>query len=257
MRYLNVGSGSKGNSTIVYTAHTAILIDCGLSKKRVTDCLKTIGLNLEDLAALLITHRHSDHAGHLDSFNCLKDRTYSGDAFVVDQAYRSTNVIGAFQKISIGDFDITALPTSHDVPDSMGYLIEDRAKNERMMYMTDTGYIPSKDLDCCVDCDFYLLESNYDPETLLRSDRDNRLKMRILGDKGHLSNQQCSHYLSEMVGPHTREVALAHLSEECNTPEMAVDTFKALFKAQFDKVPDLILKTLKQKEPTSGGDTVN
>ena len=257
MRYLNVGSGSTGNSTIIYTAQATILIDCGVSRKRVVDCLQSIGRSLDDVNALLITHRHKDHTAHIDSFAALKERIYSGDAGVIDKQYQSTNVLKSFQRIEIAGLAITALPTSHDAPDSMGYLLEDLANGRRLMYMTDTGYIPFKDLDYCHDCDFYLLESNHDPETLMRSDRNNWLKMRILSDKGHLSNQQCAHYLTLMVGKRTKEVALAHLSHECNTPQMARDTFKDAFIAQFGKVPDLTLKTLDAKTPVGGGDTIN
>lgn len=254
MRYLNVGSGSKGNSTLIYTSSTLILIDCGLTKKRVVNCLTTLGKSIDDIDAMFITHRHSDHTAHITSFKVLSDRTYSGDAGMVDNP---AQVMRPFSQVTIKDLKVTALPTSHDAPDSMGYLLEDVKTGERMMYMTDTGYIPYKDLSWCQNCDFYLLESNHDPEMLMRSDRSNWLKMRILGDKGHLSNEQSSHYLSLMVGKKTREVALAHLSGECNTPQKALDTFNEVFLAQFGEVPSLTLKTLKQDEPTAGGDPVN
>ena len=257
MRYLNVGSGSKGNSTIIYTADTTVLIDTGISKKRVVECLRSIGRCLEDIDAVLITHRHKDHTAHIDSFEILFDRFYSGDGGVIQEEYRGTNVLVPFQTFEVKGLEITALPTSHDAPDSMGYVLEEISTGRRLMYMTDTGFIPFRDLDYCRDCDFYLLESNHDPEMLMRSDRDNWLKMRILGDEGHLSNQQCSHYLSMIVGGNTKEIALAHLSEECNTESLAIETFRRVMAAQLGSVPDVILKTLKQKEPTSGGDTVN
>lgn len=256
MRYLNIGSGSKGNSTLVYTSETLILIDCGLTRKRVVNGLNTIGKSLDDIDAMFITHRHTDHTGHKASFSCLDDRTYSGDKGMVDSNY-SDHVMPPFSSVQIKEVRVTALPTSHDAPDSMGYLLEDTKTGERMMYMTDTGYIPYKDLNYCTNCDFYLLESNHDPEMLMRSDRTNWLKMRILGDHGHLSNEQCSHYLTMMIGKKTREIALAHLSGECNTPKIAVETFREACIAQFGAVPELTLKTLKQDETTSGGDLVN
>lgn len=257
MRYINVGSGSKGNSTIIYTSDTTVLIDLGVSKKRVVECLKTIGRTLDDVDGVLITHRHKDHTAHIDSFESLFPHLYSGDSGVIAEEYRESNTLSPFQEMTLKGLRITALPTSHDAPDSMGYVLEELSTGRRLMYMTDTGFIPFRDLDSCRDCDYYILESNHDPEMLMRSDRNNWLKMRIIGDQGHLSNQQCSHYLSMVVGKDTKEIALAHLSEECNTPELAVETFREVMSAQTGKVPDLILKTLRQKEPTSGGDISN
>ncbi len=258
MRYLNVGSGSSGNSTIIYTADTTIIIDCGVSKKRIVDCLHTIGKDLTDVDALLITHRHEDHTKYLKALApVLAARTYSGDDFNIEEDYRKSNTLLPFQRLTIRGLEITALPISHDVPNSMGYLLKEMKTGTRLMYMTDTGYIPFKDLGYCKDCEYYLLESNHDPEMLMRSDRNNWLKMRIIGDRGHLSNEQSAHYLTMIVGPHTKEIALAHLSRDCNTPQIATKTFHDVFLAQFGQVPPVILKTLDAKTPTSGGDTIN
>lgn len=254
MRYINVGSGSKGNSTIIYNEHTLIVIDCGLSKKRVEEALRSVSKSFADINALLITHRHSDHTADIKAFRSLDKMMFSGDEGLLDGDFRASNHLIPFQKFLSNSLAIEALPTSHDAPEPMGYLLTDMENGERMLYMTDTGYVPERDLYEAKDCDFYILESNHDPEMLMESDRSNWLKMRILGDKGHLSNEQSSHYLSMMIGPHTKEIAFAHLSEECNTPELALSTFTDVMVAQFGAKPNLIVKALKQREATGGGD---
>lgn len=255
MKYINVGSGSKGNSTIIYNKDTTILIDVGVTRKRVTDCLNSIGRSLDSIDAIFITHRHSDHCAHLSKYAQFESVTYSGDEGVIEDAYKKTNTMAPFEEIRIKDMVIRALPTSHDAPDSMGYVIHDEETNEDMLYMTDTGFIPEKDLSYMKNCDFYLIESNHDPRMLMTSERSNFLKMRILGDKGHMSNDQCSYYLSLVIGNKTREIGFAHMSEECNTKELILETFKKKMRIQTGLVPDIIIKIFDQREPTSGGDT--
>lgn len=254
MKYINVGSGSKGNSTLVYDDDTTILIDCGVSKKRVLDCLHTISRDLSFIDAIFLTHSHSDHAAHLDSYDALAERIYSGDEGLIEKKYRETNTLKEFQQIKIKSFIVQALPTSHDAPDSMGYLIKENKRKETLLYMTDTGYIPEKDLDYMKDCTYYLIESNHDPRMLMQSNRTNYLKMRILGSQGHLSNEQCSHYLSLIVGKNTREIAFAHLSEECNTPSKVLSCFNDMMRIQTGSIPKIKIQTMKQKDPTFGGD---
>lgn len=257
MRYINVGSGSSGNSTIIYNADTTILIDCGVSRKRIFECLKTIGRNFEDVDALLITHLHQDHIGHMDSLKPeLALKTYGGEKEILDPRIADTHVLQPFQDFAIKSFWIKALPTSHDTPHPLGYLIKDLNNKTTLLYMTDTGYVPFKDINLAKDLTYYILESNHNPEMLMKSDRNNWLKMRILGDHGHLSNEQSSHSLSLMIGKDTKEVALAHLSHECNTPELAINTFHSVMKAQLGYIPNVILKVLDPKKPTSGGDLV-
>lgn len=254
MKYINVGSGSKGNSTIIYNKDTTLLIDCGVSKKRVVDCLASISRTFDSINAIFITHRHSDHAAHLSSYEKFCDRIYSGDSGVISEPFCKTNTMKPFDEVRINSFIIQALPTSHDAPDSMGYLIKEPSKNESLLYMTDTGFIPERDLPLMNNCDYYLIESNHDPRMLMNSTRSNFLKKRIIGPQGHLSNEQCSHYLSLIIGNKTKEIDFAHLSEECNTPELVLSVFKTMMKVQTGCEPEITIKIFKQKEPTSGGD---
>ena len=122
---------------------------------------------------------------------------------------------------------IKIIPTSHDALTSNGYLIENN--NESLVYITDTGYINQRHLVYLKDKTYYILESNHDTERLIKGPYPEYLQRRILSDKGHLSNELCAGYLSRLIGPNTKKVVLAHLSETNNTEELALNAnFKVL-----------------------------
>lgn len=255
MRYINVGSGSSGNSTIIYNKNTTLIIDCGVSKKRITDCLKSISKNLDDVSAMLITHLHKDHTASLEMLSKdLCEKTYGGEKEILNQDMLDKLLLHPFENFVINTFSIIALPTSHDTPHPLGYVIKDLENNTTLLYMTDTGYVPMKDIKYASNLTYYILESNHDPEMLMKSDRNNWLKKRIISMKGHLSNEQSSNSLANMIGPNTKEVALAHLSHECNTKELAISMFEKTMRERLSYVPNITLKVLDPKEVTSGGD---
>ncbi len=118
-------------------------------------------------------------------------------------------------RISIGELEIDIIKTSHDVADSVGYVVHGDGKN--IVYITDTGYVNQKYYPLLLNCEVYILESNHDIEMLNHGPYSFQLRQRILGDKGHLSNYDCSRYLSSWIGERTKWIVLAHLSEENNT----------------------------------------
>ncbi len=122
----------------------------------------------------------------------------------------------AFQ---IKDLTIYPIELSHDSEMVVGYIIFDGY--EKLVYITDTGYIRDEDLIHCVDANYIIMESNYDPVLLLNSNRPYLTKMRIMSDRGHLSNDKCGYYLSQIVTQNTSEIVLAHMSLEANNPEVA------------------------------------
>ena len=123
---------------------------------------------------------------------------------------------------------IKIIPTSHDAITSNGYLIE--TEEESVVYITDTGYINLRYMPYLTDKTYYILESNHDTERLINGPYPEYLQRRVLSDKGHLSNELCAGYLSKMVGPHTKKIILAHLSEINNTEEIALDTTTKILK---------------------------
>lgn len=245
--FLNIGSGSKGNATLIYNEDSLILVDMGLPRSSLKAALDEINRPIEDILGVLITHNHDDHIRNLKTLHNSYP-IYAGKEAILDE-HIGVNPTDSF---SIGSFDIIPLRTSHDAPDSFGYLFI--SGDERLLYMTDTGRIPNEDLPYMKDCDYYILESNYDVWMLMHSKRPIYLKRRIKGDYGHLSNKESALHMSSLIGEHTKKIYLAHLSEECNTAEKAKKTYKKIFKEKGVTFSIDNIITLKQHEMTFGGD---
>jgi phosphoribosyl 1,2-cyclic phosphodiesterase len=137
------------------------------------------------------------------------------------------------------DLFIRLIKTSHDVADSVGYVIEGNGSS--IVYITDTGYINQKYFPLLENREVYILESNHDIELLNHSSYSFQLRQRILGDKGHLSNYDCSRYLSSFIGAKTKYIVLAHLSEENNTSELAYDTLMERLEENKQSVEHILI----------------
>ena len=223
MRAIVLSSGSKGNTTYIECGNTKILIDMGNTCKYVVNKLKGIGINAEDIDAIFITHTHSDHIKGLKVFL----KKYGTKVYFTKKMQDKLMFIDNYSfidsdEIIIKDLKLEIIKTSHDVVDSVGYVIE--GDNRSIVYITDTGYINSKYFSKLINREVYILESNHDIEMLNNGPYSFQLRQRILGDKGHLSNYDCSRYLASLVGDKTKCIVLAHLSEENNTTELAYNT---------------------------------
>ena len=244
--FVNVGSGSKGNATLLFDEETLIQIDMGLPMKRVASSLSSIKKSKADLQGILITHEHSDHIKNLSMYKG-KVPIYASKGTV---EYSDHEVV-PFDSFEIGTLSVIPFMTSHDAANPVGYVII--SGKTKLVYLTDSGYIPEESLDYLRDADYYIMESNHDLKMLMKSNRPAILKRRIKGDEGHLSNLDSAIYLSELVGPKTKEIYLAHLSEECNLPELALEAYQKTFKKK--EVPyDINIVCLKQNEAIRGGD---
>ena len=247
MRVIVLSSGSKGNTTFVECGETKILIDMGNSCKYVTDKLKGIGVNAEEIDAIFITHTHIDHIKGLKVF-CKKYNTltYFTDKMRDELAYIDNYKYIDSDRIQFKDLIINVIKTSHDTADSVGYVIE--GDNKSLVYITDTGYINNKYFPVLSNRDVYIMESNHDVEMLNNGPYSFSLRQRILGDKGHLSNYDCSRYLSSFIGNKTNTIVLAHLSEENNTYSLAYDTLMSRLEENSISVSKVIIA--KQDEET-------
>lgn len=245
--FINVGSGSKGNATLIFDEKTLIQIDMGLSLKRVTAALNVIGKQREDIQGVLITHEHCDHVSSLIRY---KDKTpiYASEGTV---GY-ADHIFSSEDSFEIGTLAIIPLKTSHDAKNPHGFVIF--SGKSRLVYLTDTGYIPDETLPYLSNADYYIIESNHDLKMLMKSHRPASLKRRIKGDLGHLSNVDSAIYMAESIGPNTKAIYLAHLSEECNTEEIALESYKKTFLRKGTSLDNLKLICLKQHEMTKGGD---
>jgi phosphoribosyl 1,2-cyclic phosphodiesterase len=134
----------------------------------------------------------------------------------------------------------------------MAFVVSDG--QESLVYLTDTGFVPEKDFPYLKDKSYYIFESNHDPKMLYESKRPDYLIRRIISDTGHLSNTDSAYYLSNLIGNQTKEVVLAHLSDECNTPELARITYESVMQTQLGYLPDVLLKIASDAKETKGGD---
>lgn len=248
IRLLFVGSGSKGNATLLFSGTTLIQIDMGLPLKRMKEGVREFGLELKDIQALFLTHNHSDHIKGIPLYH---DRIpiYTGEGTYEGKIGQ---VLVPGVETEVGDIRVMPFSSSHDAPNPLNFLFE--VKGERLAYITDTGVILEENLPLLENCDYYLFESNHDLKMLRLSSRPASLKARIRGKEGHLSNMQASEYLSDLLGPKTKEIYLAHLSEECNDPEVALNTFSETFKRNHVSFPLEKIIPTKQRESVKGGD---
>lgn len=223
MRVVVLSSGSKGNTTYVECGNTKILIDMGNTCKYVVEKLEKLGIKADELNGIFITHTHVDHVKGLKVF--LKKypvQVYCTEKMLIELDYIKDYCLISDDVVKIGDLSIDIIKTSHDVTDSVGFVINGSGKG--IVYITDTGYINQRYFSLLENREVYILESNHDIEMLNNGPYSFNLRQRILGDKGHLSNYDCSRYLASLVGDKTKCIVLAHLSEENNTTELAYNT---------------------------------
>lgn len=230
MKIVVLGSGSKGNSTFIDFGKRKILIDVGFSYKQIKEKLETINIDPHNITDLLITHDHTDHTYGLKVFlNKVKPNLYitrEVENLILNETYEKS--IYLTDEMYIDDIFIKVIPTSHDSIAANGYLIEQG--DESLVYITDTGYINHRNFIYLKDKTYYIIESNHDTEMLINGPYPEYLQRRILSDKGHLSNELCAGYLSRLIGPHTKKIILAHLSESNNTPGLATETVNSILK---------------------------
>ena len=230
MKVCVLSSGSKGNTTYIECGNTKILIDAGNCCKYITDKLNDMGIKGNEIDAIFMTHTHSDHIKGLRVFvNKFNPLIFVTKDMLVDLDYISNYSIIAKNEFNFKDIDIEVIKTSHDAPGSVGYVFSSNGKS--IVYITDTGYIREKDFDTLKNKTLYVFESNHDVEKLMDNPNyPHHVKIRILSDKGHLSNIDSSKYMAKFIGSNTKYVVLSHLSEQNNTEDLAISTLKNTLK---------------------------
>lgn len=252
MNFQVISSGSKGNLTIINTNEQTILIDAGISLK---DMQSRIDYEINNIDAIFITHEHVDHIKYIESIA----RNYDAVIYINEDSFNKIKLkyfkdlaglkfrfIKPNEQIKINTLKILPINLQHDVECCYGYIIVEN--NKAMAYCTDTGFIPLPYIEMLKKVDSIIIEANHDVEMLLHSNRPWLLKNRILSVKGHMSNKICGEIINKILeGNRLKTIVLAHLSEECNTEELAVDT--VLENLTYENIPEIYVA--KQKEALS------
>lgn len=222
MEFYTLASSSAGNAALVCHNDTHLLIDAGISCRRITQSLAVLNLTLDDLDGILITHEHVDHVrglGTLQKKHAIPLYASFGTAAALDYPAPYLHAFAADETFAIKDLQIRSFRTSHDAKESVGYRIESDAGS--LAVLTDTGFVTDEAHDAALGADMLLLESNHDVVMLKNGGYPYYLKQRILGECGHLSNEAAAEFAVECVRAGTSDILLAHLSDENNSPQLA------------------------------------
>ncbi len=235
LRFCSLASGSSGNCYLVQTDTTAVIIDAGISGKKVREGLEQTGADVI-VSGLLITHEHVDHvksvstlAKKIPQMNIYATRgTWDNMTHTVPEDQR--RILTAGDRFMLGDLEIRAFHISHDAAQPVGYTI--RHDEKQITIVTDTGCYSEEILGEAEGADILVLEANHDVDMLRIGKYPWFLKQRVLSDVGHLSNEAAGRCLVELLKRNEKQrcVCLAHLSRENNFPEMAYQTVKNILE---------------------------
>lgn len=222
-----LGSGSSGNCAVVRTEQTRLLVDAGLSARRITQRLEAVGLCVEDLDGILLTHEHGDHTAGLEML-CRKHEVPLFATPLTQESLMQSAFTKAKPKwklmqtgtaFEFQDLRIECFPVPHDAVDPVGFIIED--VESRLGVLSDVGFITNLIRDRLRGAHSLFIEANYDTH-LLEADtkRPWSIKQRISGRHGHLSNDQTAELVQSIAHEDLHHIVLGHLSDDCNDPDM-------------------------------------
>lgn len=245
MRFSILGTGSSGNSALLVTENSRILVDAGFSCRRTTQMLAALGESLERIDAVFLTHEHSDHCAGVDGLKKFPHLKFFANAATARAIQAGLNYRPNWQIFQTGtrfvfrDVQVESFAVPHDAQEPVGFRFTTGhdgdlfAPRRSLALFTDLGHAPQNVHECLRECDVVVVESNHCPE-LLKNDtrRPWSLKQRISGRHGHLSNHAACELLTAVANPRWRRVFLTHLSRECNS-RAAVETVFAEMRTRF------------------------
>ncbi len=231
-RVINLCSSSSGNCMLIQSDTTSVLIDTGIAIKTFEKTLSELCISPSDIDAILLTHEHIDHVKGLGSIAkkygipiyasrgtlCGYDEKFCFDKNCI--CYDTQHM-----PFVVGDFTVTPFPTSHDTEGSSGYVIVD-SNGKSIGFCTDLGFVSQEVESHISSCEFVVLESNYHKNMLITGPYPYHLKRRISGGRGHLSNDEAAEFAVDLIKNGAKQLVLAHLSSENNTPTLAFENMK-------------------------------
>jgi phosphoribosyl 1,2-cyclic phosphodiesterase len=223
MRFCSLGSGSKGNCTYVSDGETSILVDAGLPVRTLTERLLKAGIDKDSINAIIFTHNHSDHYQGTRGLarTCPAAALYAneGTAEGINRALSCASfewhIFESTTPFEIGLMTITPFPVPHNAADPVGFTIA--SEGRKLGIATDLGCTLPSVQQSLADCHALILESNYDYDMLMESDRPWSVRCRIAGIRGHLSNDAAAEFIQGMHPRNLQSLHLAHISDQCNT----------------------------------------
>ncbi|MBR4513417.1 MAG: MBL fold metallo-hydrolase [Lachnospiraceae bacterium] len=234
MKMMTIASGSSGNSTLIQSDSSAVLIDCGISKKRIEEALSSVDMSLYDIDGIFITHEHTDHVSAVGVIA----RTYGLKMYATEETIRAISrikslgnfdrslftAIDPMKSVQVGDLSVRAYPVWHDAADPVCYTVTDG--HRKVSVATDMGDYDDGLVREISGSDAMVIETNHDIRMLQVGRYSYDLKQRILGKRGHLSNEAGGRLIRSVLNNHIRAIFLGHLSKDNNLPELAYEAVK-------------------------------
>lgn len=225
MEFASLGSGSKGNGTLIRDSGTCLLVDCGFSLKRTLARLEALELSATDISGILVTHEHTDHirgvgllARKFDIPVFLTEGTYEA-GFLDDR--HNVFIVGDNEKFEICDLEVQSVPVSHDARNPCQFVVSNNTRCFGLL--TDVGVVSNHLIEAYKSCDSLVVEFNYDSVSLEYGAYPQFLKRRVSGDFGHLSNQQACEFLIAVDVNRSKNIIAAHISLKNNDPSLVRD----------------------------------
>lgn len=239
-------SGSTGNCGLLVCGETKLLIDFGISVQKLRRALQNIGMELEEIHAVLLTHEHIDHVRGIKTFVKRYDTPIYATRGTANALYGAIpeaegHILEFFgdETLTIAGLTVETFLTPHDAEESVGFVF--RADGMEFGYVTDLGFVPGTVQKKLIGCRTVLLESNHDLYMLQTGPYPYYLKQRVRGARGHLSNDDCAFLAAELAKMGTRRFVLAHLSETNNEPRLAKMCCLEAVRAENDKCEVVVL----------------
>jgi len=219
LRFASLGTGSRGNATVITSGSTTLLLDCGFSLRET----ERRALTLDNLDAIIITHEHGDHVTGLSPLaaRCAVS-VYSSHGTAVKAGFADLSALTRIlsqRPFAVGDIEVHPYTVPHDAREPLQFCFADG--NHTLGTLTDAGHITPHIISILAGCDGLILETNHDPDMLAQGPYHQALKRRVGGDYGHLGNDQARDLLRHLEGGKLQHVVAAHLSEQNNTPDHA------------------------------------
>lgn len=248
LRFASLGSGSRGNATLLQSGDTLLLVDCGYPARELARRCELIGVDPGSIDALVVTHEHGDHIRGVG----VSARRFKLPVWMTHGTCRASdcgvlpvlNLFGSHDEpFAIGDIEITAVPVPHDAAEPCQFVFA--AAGLRLGLLTDTGSLTPRMIEALSDLDALLLECNHDPQMLADGPYPQSLQARVGGDFGHLNNHQAAELLRRIDHPRLRHLVVGHISEKNNHPDLAREAVLGVCDSLESR-----LSLLQQDEPS-------